>query len=72
MSVAKGNGSLMEVWGRMDEVQDNRDVPPPRDQLDRVARRRRVQRRNGKWTAAGVIAIDNRGRNGGSLADGGG
>ncbi|GLH98710.1 hypothetical protein Pa4123_39850 [Phytohabitans aurantiacus] len=61
----------MEVWGRMDEVQDNRDVPPPRDQLDRVARRRRVQRRNGRWAGAGIVVIDNRGRNGGSLGDGG-
>ncbi|WP_281897864.1 hypothetical protein [Phytohabitans aurantiacus] len=55
----------------MDEVQDNRDVPPPRDQLDRVARRRRVQRRNGRWAGAGIVVIDNRGRNGGSLGDGG-
>lgn len=70
MSVAKGNGPLMEVWGRMDEVHDNRDVPPARDQPDARARRRRVQRRNGKWTAAGFIVIDNRGRNGGQPDDG--
>ncbi|MEH1130207.1 hypothetical protein [Micromonospora sp. CPCC 206061] len=54
----------------MDEVHDNRDVPPARDHPDAVARRRRVQRRNGKWAAAGVIVIDNRGRNGGSPDDG--
>ncbi|MCW6010647.1 hypothetical protein K1W54_39770 [Micromonospora sp. CPCC 205371] len=56
----------------MDEVEDNRDVPPARDQPDPRARRRRVQRRNGKWAAAGAIVIDNRGRNGGSLDGSGG
>jgi hypothetical protein len=70
VSVAKGNGSLMEVWGRMDEVHDNRDVPPAGGQPDAGARRRRVQRRNGGWATAGVIVIDNRGRNGSSPDDG--
>lgn len=54
----------------MAEPHDNRDLTPARDQPDARMWRRWVQRRNGRWAAAVVTVIDNRGRNGGPLGDG--